>query len=293
MKRSCTPNSIFAYRVIAIAALIHLPVMTQVFAGEIRENRFAVADASTESDESNKQANVVSKPTTLDIETVQKGLDLARKLIPEERLSQEQAFKNGDVKKIDQLTASLNQLKQCCVLLEKFGVSKFMPYLSFENQVFIAENGIASKLHPYLLRTASSAKEHADKIAAEEEIHRRRASTTWSAKSAPTIRQSPEEYDPQKLEQELKSIERQLRENQRRGESPQQSLLDRVDEIHQINKKKIDSMNRKSWQTGYSLDARRAAAMTILIRRGYTREEAALTVKSMEGLGLLPDPAKK
>ncbi|WP_146600630.1 hypothetical protein [Novipirellula aureliae] len=288
--------SFFSLGSIALASLNLFPIATPTFAGDVRENRFASApeeSATPTSPNANGVNGVEGTPSDDEIAVVEKGLDLARALIPEERFGQERAFENRDVAKIERLSRSLNRITQCCDLIAKYGVQNFLPRLSFENQVFIAEEGIALKLQPYLSRTASRAQKHSDKIAAEVESQRQRAESTWSTRLTRELREPSTNYQPEKLASELKSIESELKANQRSGKQQRQELLDRVEEINQINKRKVDGINRKPWQPGYTLSERRAAAKALLMRRGYTSEDAALTVQSMESIGLLPDPPKQ
>ncbi len=276
-------------------SLTFISIACPAIAGEVRENRFAAAsETSTASETANRDGGAGTKGTPSDeeINVVEKGLKLARLLILNEHVAQTRAIEKRDLAELARLTKSLNQVQQCCTLIKKYGVQNFLPRLSFDNQIFIAEEGIARELLPYLSRTAESLKEHSEKVAEEEKLRQRRVAITRSEPATPKRREAEPASQPEKLMNELKSIERQLKENQRNGEPPRQALLDRLEEINQINQSRVKSVNRKSWQPGYTLSQRRAAAMTLLMRRGYTSTEAALTVRSMESEGLLPDPPK-
>lgn len=73
-------------------------------------------------------------------------------------------------------------------------------------------------------------------------------------------------------------------------ESPWAPLSRRLDEIDYDNRKKLEKYNRRPGQKGYSLGVRRAAAITTLMDKGYSREEAIITVREIEKQGMLPDP---
>lgn len=280
----------------ALAFFLTNSIAVPAIAGEIRANRYA-SDAEQTSSPTDSNANGVdrvgTRPSVEEIAAVEIGLDLARSLIPDEHFGQKRAFENRDVAKINRITASINMIQQSCVVIGKYGAPRLLPHLSFENQVFIADDGISLQLQPYLTRTASSAQAYSEKLAEEEKSRERHASAVRATRYAGKSRDPITDYQPEKLVRELKSIERELRASQLRGEQPRQEHLDRLEEINQINKQKIGSINRRAGQPGYTLSQRRAAAMTLLMRRGYTNAEAVLTVQSMESLGLLPDPPKK
>ena len=67
--------------------------------------------------------------------------------------------------------------------------------------------------------------------------------------------------------------------------SPWTPLSRKLDEIDYDNKKKLEKINKKSWQQGYSLELRRKAAIQTLIDIGYSRQEATITVKEIEEQG--------
>ena len=73
-------------------------------------------------------------------------------------------------------------------------------------------------------------------------------------------------------------------------ESPWAPLSRRLDEIDYDNRKKLEKYNRRPGQKGYSLGVRRAAAIKTLMDKGYSREEATITVREIEKQGMLPDP---
>ncbi|MDD5215022.1 MAG: hypothetical protein PHQ03_05735 [Methylococcales bacterium] len=63
--------------------------------------------------------------------------------------------------------------------------------------------------------------------------------------------------------------------------------------ISNIRSDMDENINRKSYESGYSLDARQEAARRILVQKGYSTREAELTVDAMTERGLLPDPPRR
>lgn len=64
-------------------------------------------------------------------------------------------------------------------------------------------------------------------------------------------------------------------------------------EGHVRGQMKRKGLMRESWQPGYDLSQRRAAAYTTLMSQGYSSENARETVVAMEENGLLPDPPRQ
>ena len=66
-----------------------------------------------------------------------------------------------------------------------------------------------------------------------------------------------------------------------------------LDSLERVARRRLESVNRKSWQPGYSLEVRKAAAYKTLVEQGFPPGEARLTVEAMVDQGLLPDPPRR
>ena len=131
---------------------------------------------------------MIGTPSDEEIAVVEKGLTLALLLIPNEHVAQARAIEKRDLAELERLTKSLNQVQQCCALITKYGVQSFLPRLSFDHQIFIAEEGIARKLLPYLSRTAASVKEHSERVAEENRLSRPVSPSTFKNDHATATR---------------------------------------------------------------------------------------------------------
>ncbi len=95
------------------------------------------------------------------------------------------------------------------------------------------------------------------------------------------------------LLRELESIEREAIRRQYGGNPASVDLDDlnqRLDRIESVARSRLDKMNRKSGERGYSLSVRKEAAYKTLVKQGYSPREAQLTVDAMVEHGMLPDP---
>ena len=92
---------------------------------------------------------------------------------------------------------------------------------------------------------------------------------------------------------ELKAIEREAIRRVHQGDTDAPDLKARVDRLEQYARDRVNGMNRRANEHGYSLTARKKAAVTTLMQQGYSRADAELTVDDMVRMDLLPDPPRR
>ncbi len=92
---------------------------------------------------------------------------------------------------------------------------------------------------------------------------------------------------------ELKAIEREAIRRVSQGHTDAPDLSARVDRLEQYAQDRVNGMNRRAHERGYSLATRKKAAVTTLMQQGYSRADAELTVDDMVRMNLLPDPPRR
>jgi hypothetical protein len=115
-------------------------------------------------------------------------------------------------------------------------------------------------------------------------------STYASAPYTPTVGNDDREIE------ELDDIKQALRRRQYSSDPADKDLSDinrRLEPIRAVANSRLEQMNRKPWQPGYSLEVRREAAIRTLIHLGDSPEEARRNVEAMERHGMLPDPPRQ
>ena len=98
------------------------------------------------------------------------------------------------------------------------------------------------------------------------------------------------------LLRELKSIEQEATQRLYGGNPSGVDLDDlnqRLDRVESVARSRLNKMNRKSGERGYSLSVRKKAAYKTLVEQGYSPHEAQLTVDAMVEHGMLPDPPRR
>jgi len=62
--------------------------------------------------------------------------------------------------------------------------------------------------------------------------------------------------------------------------------------VERLKTKQDNTINRQPGQAGYSIEWRRRFAIRGMVKQGYSKRKAMVTVRDMEKHGLLPDPPR-